>query len=67
MSLQSLRSEWLIFSWIRRSTVFCAPAFADMAPQLKALQDEKEPVPATVEPLPIAPELMIQAGLIGSM
>lgn len=40
---------------------FNAPAFADMTPQLKALQAE-QPVPAVAEPLPGAPELMIQAG-----
>lgn len=38
------------------------PAFADMTPQLKALQAEQKPVPEAVEPLPLAPELMIQAG-----
>lgn len=38
------------------------PAFADMAPQLKALQDEQEFSPAGSEPTPLAPELMIQAG-----
>ena len=41
---------------------FSAPAFADMAPQLKALRAEQEPVPAPADPLPLAPELMIQAG-----
>ena len=38
------------------------PAFADMTPQLKALRAEQEPVSEAVEPLPLAPELMIQAG-----
>lgn len=38
------------------------PTFADMTPQLKALRAEQEPVSEAVEPLPLAPELMIQAG-----
>ena len=38
------------------------PVFADMTPQLEALQTEQESVPEAEEPLPLAPELMIQAG-----
>ena len=38
------------------------PVFADMTPQLEALQAEQESVPADTEPAPLAPELMIQAG-----
>ena len=40
----------------------CVPAFADMTPHLEALQAERESSPAGSEPMPLAPELMIQAG-----
>ena len=38
------------------------PVFADMTPQLEALQTEQESAPAEPEITPPAPELMIQAG-----
>lgn len=39
-----------------------APAFADMSAQLEALQTERVSLPPEQETMPLAPELMIQAG-----